>query len=62
MKVEVNLTVSEMCAEICRRLRPNEEVKITSRWVRVQHTAHLDQLTTVKAIDRAFAANLVADS
>lgn len=59
MNVEINLTTGQLAAEICRRLAPNTQVKITPRWVRVQHTAHCDMLMTSQQIDQAIANNLL---
>ena len=58
MNVDVTLTTGQLCAEICRRLSPNTQIKITPRWVRVQHTAHCDQLMSPQQIDEALANNL----
>lgn len=58
MNIEVNLSVGQMCAEICNRLSPNTQIKITPNYVRVQHTSHCDRLLSAASIDQALQNNL----
>lgn len=62
MKVDVNLTLGQMCAEICNRLPPNAQVKITPNHVRVQHTMNCDRLMDASSIDHAFNQNMLVGS
>lgn len=58
MKADVHLTTGQMLAEVASRLAPNTQIKITPGYIRVQHTAHCDRLTTAEQVDRALLSNL----
>lgn len=52
-------TVGQLAAAIQSKLHHNEEVKIKRQWIRVQHTAHCDRITSWQNVDAALGCNLL---
>ena len=52
-------TIGQLACAIQKKLVRNTEVKIKPQWIRVQHTAHCDCLSTPEAIDEALGQNLM---